>query len=101
MRFGHDLDAVIIAEQDGELAGSVIAGWDGWRGRLYRLAVSPARRRQGVAAALLRAAEARLRALGAARVDAMVLEDNALGQSLWRANGYREHDDWRRWVKWL
>jgi len=35
---GRDPDAVILAEHDGELIGSVIAGWDGWRCHLYRLA---------------------------------------------------------------
>ena len=98
---GRDPDAVIMAEQDGELAGSVIAGWDGWRCHLYRLAVRPAWRRRGVGSALLRAAEDRFRAMGAARADAMVLDGNDLGQSLWRASGYRRQGDWRRWVKGL
>lgn len=98
---GRDPDAVIVAEQDSELVGSVIAGWDGWRCHLYRLAVRPAWRRRGVGSALLRAAEARFRAVGAARADAMVLDGNDLGQSLWRASGYRRQDDWRRWVKGL
>jgi ribosomal protein S18 acetylase RimI-like enzyme len=96
---GRDPDAVIVAEHDGELVGSVIAGWDGWRCHLYRLAVHPAWRRRGVGAALLRAAEDRFRVLGAARADAMVLQDNGLGQSAWRAGGYHRQDDWRRWVK--
>jgi ribosomal protein S18 acetylase RimI-like enzyme len=95
----RDPDAVILAEHDGELIGSVIAGWDGWRCHLYRLAVRPAWRRKGVGSALLRAAEDRFKALGAARADAMVLDSNDLGQNLWRANGYRRQDDWRRWVK--
>jgi len=98
---GRDPDAVIMAEQDGELVGSVIAGWDGWRCHLYRLAVRPAWRRRGVGSALLRAAEDRFRAVGAARADAMVLDGNDLGQNLWRASGYRRQDDWRRWVKGL
>ena len=39
---------------DGEhIVGSVIAGWDGWRCHLYRLAVAPARRREGIGRALL------------------------------------------------
>jgi ribosomal protein S18 acetylase RimI-like enzyme len=95
----RDPEAVILAEQDGELIGSVIAGWDGWRYHLYRLAVRPAWRRRGIGAALLRAAEDRFRALGATRADAMVLDGNDLGQNLWRASGYRPQDDWRRWVK--
>lgn len=93
--------AVIVAEHDGELIGSVIAGWDGWRCHLYRLAVRPAARRRGVGTALLRAAENRFKALGATRVDAMVLDSNDLGQRLWRASGYRRQDSWRRWVKGL
>ena len=96
---GRDPDAVIVAEHEGELVGTVIAGWDGWRCHLYRLAVRPAWRRQGVASALLRAAEDRFSAVGAARADAMVLHSNGLGQSLWRAGGYRRQDEWRRWVK--
>jgi ribosomal protein S18 acetylase RimI-like enzyme len=96
---GHDPDAVILAEHNGELIGSVIAGWDGWRCHLYRLAVRPTWRRRGVGSALLRAADDRFRALGAARADAMVLDSNDLGQQLWRANGYRKQGNWRRWVK--
>jgi ribosomal protein S18 acetylase RimI-like enzyme len=98
---GRDPEAVILAEHDGVLIGSVIAGWDGWRYHLYRLAVRPGWRRRGVGAALLSAAERRLWDLGATRIDAMVLDDNDLGQNLWRASGYRRQDDWRRWVKML
>ena len=94
----RDPDAVILAEHDGELIGSIIAGWDGWRCHLYRLAVRPAWRRQGVGSALLGAAENRFKALGA-RIDATVLDSNDLGQDLWRASGYRKQDNWRRWVK--
>jgi ribosomal protein S18 acetylase RimI-like enzyme len=96
---GRDPEALILAEHDGVLIGSIIAGWDGWRYHLYRLAVRPGWRRQGAGSALLGQAEKRLRALGATRIDAMVLDGNDLGQDLWRANGYRQQDGWRRWVK--
>jgi ribosomal protein S18 acetylase RimI-like enzyme len=95
----RDQEALIVAEHDGQVIGSVIAGWDGWRCHLYRLAVRPRWRRQGVASALLRAAEDRFRALGASRADAMVLDSNDLGQNLWLASGYLRQEDWRRWVK--
>jgi ribosomal protein S18 acetylase RimI-like enzyme len=95
----RDAAAVILAEHDGELIGSVIAGWDGWRYHLYRLAVRPGWRRQGVGGALLAAAEDRFRGLGATRIDAMVLDGNDLGQQLWRARGYVRQGDWSRWVK--
>jgi ribosomal protein S18 acetylase RimI-like enzyme len=98
----RDPAAVLVAcTADGELVGSLIAGWDGWRYHLYRLAVRPDWRRQGVGSALLDAAEARFQALGATRADAMVLSGNSLGQRLWRASGYTEQRGWRRWVKTL
>lgn len=31
--------SVLLAEDEGALLGTVIAGWDGWRGGIYRLAV--------------------------------------------------------------
>jgi ribosomal protein S18 acetylase RimI-like enzyme len=42
----HDSNAVIVAGVDGRIVGSVIAGWDGWRGSIHRLAVAPSYRRQ-------------------------------------------------------
>lgn len=95
----RDPAALLVAEDDDQLVGSIIAGWDGWRAHLYRLAVRPDRRRRGVARALLDAAEARLAGLGARRFDAMVLDGNELGHRLWEAAGYRRQDDWGRWVK--
>ncbi len=94
-----DPDALLLAESGDALIGSVIAGWDGWRAHLYRLAVRPEFRRRGVGAALLQAAEQRLAGLGARRFDAMVLDANVLGQQAWRAAGYHRQDGWYRWVK--
>jgi ribosomal protein S18 acetylase RimI-like enzyme len=97
----RDPDALILAERDGQLVGSVIAGFDGWRCHLYRLAVHPDHRRRGIGSALLTAAEERFVALGGRRGDAMVLERNETGQHAWRAAGYAPEDHWRRWVKHL
>jgi ribosomal protein S18 acetylase RimI-like enzyme len=95
----RDPEACLVARRSGRIVGSLIAGWDGWRAHLYRLAVHPAMRRQGSARALLEAGAARLTALGATRLDAMVLEGNELGRALWRRSGYAPQAEWRRWVK--
>jgi ribosomal protein S18 acetylase RimI-like enzyme len=95
----RDPEALILAELDGVLVGTVIAGYDGWRCSLYRLAVRTEYRRRGVGRALLDAAESRFRALGGRRGDAMVLEANAVAQRAWAASGYHREERWRRWVK--
>ena len=95
----RDPGACLIARQGDRIVGTLIAGWDGWRAHLYRLAVHPRMRRRGIAQALLDAGAARLRSLGATRLDAMVLEGNGLGQALWQASGYIPQAEWRRWIK--
>ena len=95
----RDPQALLLATEGGRLLGTVVVGWDGWRGHLYRLAVDPTSRRQGVARSLLQAAERRLRALGAHRADTMVLVDDALGEAVWQGARFERQDPWRRWVK--
>ncbi|CAL9282316.1 GNAT family N-acetyltransferase [Streptomyces sp. SudanB25_2051] len=96
----RDPGALLLAESgDGELAGTVIAGFDGWRCHLYRLAVHPLRRRRGVGTALLAAAEERFTRLGGRRADAMVLDRNTSAHPAWRAAGYAPEPQWSRWVK--
>jgi len=42
-------DGFLVAIQEGAIVGSVIGGWDGWRGNIYRLAVAPEAQRRGLA----------------------------------------------------
>jgi ribosomal protein S18 acetylase RimI-like enzyme len=95
----RDPDALILAVDGDTIVGTIIAGWDGWRCHLYRLAVAPGRRREGIGRALIGAAEQRFRILGGSRVDAMVLDDNEEAHRIWRSCGYRPQGEWSRWIK--
>ena len=94
-----DADALLVAEHDGDTVGALIAAWDGWRGGMYRLAVEPARRRRGIATALVRAGEARLARLGARRITVLVAHEDADAVALWAAAGYAHDRTIARFVK--
>lgn len=96
--FAIDSEALLLAESEGVVIGSLIAAWDGWRGSFYRLAVHPERRRQGVATALLREGEQRLGAQGATRLTAIVADDEPSALSLWTAVGYTRQQNRTRFV---
>jgi ribosomal protein S18 acetylase RimI-like enzyme len=94
-----DPGALIVADAGGELVGSLIAAWNGWRGSFYRLAVHPAHRRGGLATRLVRAGEQRLRERGALRLDALVADDQGAALAFWGAVGYELQPDRRRFVR--
>jgi ribosomal protein S18 acetylase RimI-like enzyme len=80
--------AFILAVNDGDIVGSIIATFDGWRGNLYRLATHPDHRRRGIARALVGEAENALRTWGARRVTALVEKDHPWAVGFWQAVGY-------------
>lgn len=95
-----DRDALLVVEaRDGKLVGSLIAGWDGWRGSFYRLAVHPDWRRRGIATALLREGERSLLARGAARLTAVVASDEPEAVGFWSAVGYERQQSRARFVR--
>ena len=84
----RDADALLVAEVDGRLIGSLIATWDGWRGHLYRLAVAHEFRQRGIGKALVSEGEERLRSKGARRISVLVLEAEKGANAFWQAVGY-------------
>jgi ribosomal protein S18 acetylase RimI-like enzyme len=94
-----DSDGLLVAEASGIVAGSLIAAWDGWRGSFYRLAVHPDHRRRGIATALLREGEHRLRARGAVRLTAIVADDDRRALGFWEAVGYVRQGNRARFVR--
>jgi ribosomal protein S18 acetylase RimI-like enzyme len=91
--------ALLVHEQDGEIVGVLIAAFDGWRGNMYRRAVQPDRRREGIARALVAAGEEALKAQGAPKVTALVGRGDEQAEALWRAAGYKDAVEIGRWVR--
>ena len=79
---------VLIARDGGDPVGTVMAGFDGHRGWVYYLAVSEARRRQGIARALIEGAQQWLAARGCPKVQLMVRGGNAEALRFYAALSY-------------
>ena len=84
----EDRGLFLVAEVDGRLVGSIIGGWDGWRGNMYRLAVAPEYRRRGIARSLVAEVERRLRTQGARRITALIVGAEQEARAFWEAVGY-------------
>lgn len=95
----RDPDALIVAEVDGEVVGTLIAGWDGWRATFYRLAVDLGHRRRGLATTLVRAGEDRFRSLGAKRLNAIAESHKPGAMAFWASAGYELQTSRSRFVK--
>ena len=82
----------LVGEANGEVIGTVVAGFDGYRGWVHRLAVHPLHRRRGFGRALMREAEARLRAIGCPKLGLQLRSSNADVVAFYRRLGYAIED---------
>ena len=83
--FAQQAGTTLLALAGDRIVGSVIAAFDGWRGNIYRLAVDPAFKRQGIATRLLAGAERLLAARGAKRLAAVVDGQSTESVPFWEA----------------
>ena len=80
----------LVGQLGGEIIASAMAGYDGHRGSIYYLAVSPDHQRQGHARALMAEVELRLTALGCPKLNLMVRHDNSAAMGFYERIGYDE-----------
>ena len=87
-----DGSGLIVLEEDTQLIGAVMVGYDGHRGWINYLAVHPDHRRRGLGRLLMAAAEDRLAALGCPKVNLQVRGSNQEAVEFYRRIGYAVDD---------
>ena len=80
--------AVAAGDAAGEVVGTVMAGYDGHRGWLYSVAVSPAHRKLGIGRQLVAHAEQALTSLGCRKINLQLLQSNAVVAAFYASMGY-------------
>jgi len=98
----RDDDLLLVAEYHNRIIGTVMGGWDGWRANIYRLAVLPQYRRQGIGRALVKEIEKRLRLKGTRKISIMIEGNDELAKIFWSAldhSGYKYDPRIIRYVK--
>ena len=83
---------LLLAVSDGEIIGTVLGAFDGWRGNMYRLVVHPSRRRQGIGRQLVRKIEKVFAEWGVRRVTVLIEVDRPWATGFWTAVGYPRDD---------
>jgi ribosomal protein S18 acetylase RimI-like enzyme len=74
---------LLVATIENRIVGSVIGGWDGWRGNISRLAVAPEQRRKGIAGHLMQEISKTLFDKGAERLSALVEHEHQWAMEFW------------------
>jgi ribosomal protein S18 acetylase RimI-like enzyme len=95
-------DGFLVAIQGNAIVGSVIGGWDGWRGNIYRLAVAPEARRRGLARRLVREATLVMKSKGGRRLSALVERHEAHAVGFWDSlaeQGWARDERMTRYIK--
>ena len=79
---------ILLAEDPGGIAGSVMVGHDGHRGWVYYLAVDPSRQKQGIGRRLMAAAEEWLTSRGVRKCELMIRTGNAAAAGFYARLSY-------------
>ena len=81
-------DLFLVGHVQGQLMATAMFGYEGHRGWLNYLAVSPAHQRQGHARALMQQGEVLLRASGCPKINLQVRADNTAVLAFYQSLGY-------------
>ncbi|MBS7807057.1 GNAT family acetyltransferase [Variovorax sp. PCZ-1] len=80
----------VVGIKDGELIASAMFGYEGHRGWVNYLAVSPAHQRKGHASTLMRWGEEALKARGCPKINLQIRSSNATVIAFYNSLGYQQ-----------
>ncbi len=85
-------DLVFVAEENGSIIGACMAGYDGHRGWLYAVAVSPRHRRSGAGSRLVTHSLQALQKLGCIKVNIQIRAANSEVTAFYRSLGFHNEE---------
>ena len=91
-KWEHDRDPFLVAEEDGRVIGAVLGGYDGRRGIVYHLAVTPRRRQNGIGRALMAEMDRRLAGKGCVKSYLLATPENQDAVAFYRRLGWQVMD---------
>jgi ribosomal protein S18 acetylase RimI-like enzyme len=88
----HSPELFLVAEIDGSIAGSIMIGYEGHRGWIYYLGVTPERQRSRIGSELMKKAEESLRDLKCPKINLMVRRSNKGVIDFYKKLGFEEDE---------
>ena len=85
-------ELLLVGEIAERVVATVIAGYEGHRGWINYLAVSPDMRRHGIGQRMMGAAEEKLRSLGCPKINLQVRRTNSNVMAFYKHLGFAEDD---------
>ena len=83
-----DADLFLVGEIDGEIIATVMGGYEGHRGWINYLAVSPQQQRKGYARKIIEYLEQLFQLRGCPKINLMIRATNAEATAFYQAVGY-------------
>lgn len=83
----------IVAEEEGEIVGSILCGHDGRRGCFYHVCVAEEHRMKGIGTQMAKMAMDALRAEKINQVCLIAFTDNEVGNQFWEQSGWKRRED--------
>ncbi len=84
----HSPDSFLVGLCQGEIVATVMFGYDGHRGSVNYLAVTPSHQNRGLARDLMRVVVARLACHECPKINLMIRQSNLQAEQFYQVNGY-------------